>query len=117
MSTSFRFVRRGVTRGVSRSNFNLPGIIKSAQAVVHISAGEIAQGPRTTVGTINQDFIYIIGDANVWISNISPHFNSNFGGEEGGVGYNLHVEWGSDNPIDVAITITVEDNTPVGIQN
>jgi hypothetical protein len=114
MSTSVRFVRRGV-RGVSRSNFNLPNIIKSAQAVVHMSAGEITAGPRTTVGTVNQDFIYHLGDASVWISNISPHFNSHFGGEVGGVEYNLHVDF--DSPIDVAVTITVEDNTPVEIQN
>jgi hypothetical protein len=114
MSTSVRFVRRGV-RGTSRGNFNMPGIIKSAQAVVHMSAGEITAGPRTTVGKVNQDFIYHLGDASVWISNVSPHFNSHFGGEVGGVEYLLHVDF--SNPIDVAVTITVEDNSPVEIQN
>src|SRR5689334_18684343 len=114
MSTSVRFVRRGV-HGVNRSNFNLPNIITSAQAVVHMSAAEIEPGPRTTVGTVNQDFIYHLGDANVWISNISPHFNSHFGGEVGGVEYVLNVDF--DRPLDVAITITVEDQTPVEIQN
>jgi hypothetical protein len=114
MSTSVRFVRRGV-HGVSRSNFNLPNIIKSAQAVVHITAGEIKPGPRTQVGQVAQDFIYHVGDAAVWISNISPHFNSHFGGEVGGVEYLLHVDF--PNPIDVAVTVTVEDQTPVEIQN
>jgi hypothetical protein len=84
MSQSVRFVRRGV-QGASRSNFNLPGIITSAQAVVHMSAGEISPGPRTQVGNVAQDFIYHLGDASVWISNVSPHFNSHFGGEVGGV--------------------------------
>jgi hypothetical protein len=113
-STSVRFVKRRV-RGRIPQNFNLPGIIKSAQAVVHMTAGEITAGPRTQVGNVAQDFIYHIGDANVWISNVSPHFNSHFGGEVGGVEYVLNVDF--PNPIDVAITITVEENTPVEIQN
>jgi hypothetical protein len=114
MSTSVRFVRRGV-QGTVRQNFNMPNIIKSAQAVVHMSAGEISQGPRTQVGNIAQDFIYNLGSAPVWVSNVSPHFNSHFGGEVGGVEFLLHVD--HNRPIDVAITITVEDNTPVEIQN
>ena len=114
MSQSIRFVRRGV-HGRIRQNFNLPGVIKSAQAVVHITAGEIKSGPRTQVGPIAQDFIYWVGDADISVSNISPHFNSTFGGEQGGVGFILHVDW--PEPLDVAITITVEDHTPFQIQN
>ena len=114
MSKSIRFVRRGV-QGRVRQNFNWPGVINSAQAVVHITAGEVIQGPRTEVGGIAQDFIYNLGNADVSVSNISPHFNSHFGGEPGGVEFILHVNW--DSPLDVAITITVEDQTPVEIQN
>lgn len=114
MSNSIRFVRRGV-QGRVRQNFNLPGIINSAQAVVHITAGEVTQGPRTLVGAIAQDFIYKVGAANIWVSNISPHFNSHFGGEPGGVEFILNVDW--DSPLDVGITITVEDQTPFEIQN
>jgi hypothetical protein len=114
MSKSIRFVRRGA-QGRVRQNFNWPGVINSAQAVVHISAGEVAAGPRTQVGNVAQDFIYNLGNADVWVSNISPHFNSHFGGEPGGVEFILHVNW--DSPLDVGITITVEDQTPVGIQN
>ncbi len=116
MSTSVRFVKRGVS-GVSRQNFNLPGIVKSSQAVVHMSAGEIKPGPRTQVGSVAQDFIYNLGAAFVWITNVSPHFNSHFGGEVGGVEFMLVVSPDQPQPIDVAITITVEDETPVEIQN
>lgn len=114
MSQSFRFVRRGV-HGRLPSNVNLPGIITSAQAVVHMSAGEIQAGPRTQVGAVAQDFIYHVGAANVWISNVSPHFNSHFGGEPGGAEYVLNVDF--PHPIDVAVTVTVEDKTPFQIQN
>jgi hypothetical protein len=97
-------------------NFNMPGIIKSGQAVVHITAGEIRPGPRIPgAGGVVQDFMYNLGAADVWVSNISPHFNQHFGGEVGGVEFVLHVDW--DSPLDVAITITVEDQTPVEIQN
>jgi hypothetical protein len=115
MSQSIRFVRRGV-RGRVRQNFNLPGLIHSAQAVVHITAGEVRQGNRSIVaGGAVQDFIYILGDADIWVSNISPHFNSHFNGELGGVEFILHVNWHA--PLDVGITITVEDHTPFEIQN
>lgn len=114
MSKSIRFVRRRA-QGRVRQNFNLPGIVNSAQAVVHVTAGEVTQGPRTLVETVAQDFIYNLGDADIWVSNISPHFNSHFGGEPGGVEFILHVNW--DSPLDVGITITVEDQTPFEIQN
>jgi hypothetical protein len=56
-----------------------------------------------------------LGDANVWVSNVSPHFNQHFSGEPGGVEFILNVDWPS--PLDVGITITVEDQTPTEIQN
>jgi hypothetical protein len=54
-----------------------------------------------------QNFIYHLGDANVWVSNISPHREDHFNDEPGEVEFILNVDSGS--PIDVAITITVED--------
>ena len=112
MARSIRFVRRGV-QGVSRQNFNWPGVI-SARSVVHVTAGEV--GPGTTQAHPTppiQDFFYRLGAASVWVSNISPHKNE-FSGEAGGVEFLVHVDWNS--PLDIAITITVEDDLPVEIQ-
>jgi hypothetical protein len=117
MATSYRHVLRG-KHGRIRGNFNLPGIIKSRQAVVNVTAGEITSAPSSEVMSpdgklVSQDFAYKLGDADVWVSNVSPHFNDHFEGEQGGVEYILHVNW--DSPLDVAVTITVEDSTPIGI--
>ena len=116
MSQSVRRVLHGVN-GRVRVNHNLPGIVKSPQAVVHITAGEIAAGPPSQVlgGAAEQDFMYVLGDADVWVSNVSPHFAQHFPGEEGGVEFILHVDW--PDPLDVAFTITVEDLPPIDIQN
>jgi hypothetical protein len=119
MSRSARFVLRDVM-GRRRQNFNMPGVITSGQAVVHITAGEVALGGEPSVvgpdGTqVVQTFLYNLGDADIWVSNISPHFNQHFPGEPGGVEFILHVNW--DSPLDVGITITVEDQTPFDIQN
>lgn len=118
MATSFRHVLRGV-HGRVRGNFNLPGLIRSRQAVVTMTAGEISFNGTTSevIGPngqlVSQDFVYNLGDADVWVSNVSPHFNDHFEGEPGGVEYILHVDW--DSPLDVAVTITVEDSTPAGV--
>ena len=120
MAQSVRYVIRGV-HGRVRQNFNLPGIITSRQAVVNITAGEVQLGgpPSTVIGPngneVTQTFIYHLGDANVWVSNVSPHFNDHFAGEAGGVEYILNVDWPS--PLNVGVTITVEDQTPFEIQN
>lgn len=120
MSQSIRFVRRGV-RGRVRQNFNFSGI-KSSASVVHITAAEVIPlaspgevPPRLKLpGEPDQNFRYNLGDANVWVSNISPHLQDHFDGEPAGVEFILNVDFPS--PIDVAITITVEDNFPVEIQ-
>jgi len=113
MATSFRHVHRGV-HGRVPANFNLPGVITSNQAVVHITAGEIVfAAASSVVNGVTQTFKYHVGDAEIWVTNVSPHCNDNFEGEQGGVGYILHVNF--DSPLDVAVTITVEDTTPVGI--
>jgi hypothetical protein len=114
MSTSVRFVKRGV-HGVLRENWQLPGIIKSSKAVVHISAGEVAYGTTTAHPTPPaQDFYYHLGPTSVWVSNVSPHKNDFNPQDPGGVEFLLHVD--SDSPLDVAVTITVEDSLPIDIQ-
>jgi hypothetical protein len=112
MAQSVRWVIRGV-QGRVRANFNWPGVI-TARSVVHVTAGEVQFG-TTQVQQIPpvQNFHYVLGDADVWVSNISPHRNE-FTTDPGGVSFILHVGWPS--PLDVAVTITVEDNLPVEIQ-
>jgi hypothetical protein len=112
MATSFRHVVRGV-HGRVPANFNMPNLIRSRQAVVQITAGEITfDTSPSQVGGVQQDFMYKLGAADIWVSNVSPHFNDHFEGEEGGVQYVLHVNW--DSPLDVAVTFTVEDQSIVG---
>jgi hypothetical protein len=111
MSQSIRWVLRGV-HGRVRANFNWP--IIGARSVVHISAGEVRFGTtQTNPAPPFQNFFYVLGDADVSVSNISPHRNE-FSGQPGGVRFILHVNW--DAPLDVAVTITVEDSLPVEIQ-
>lgn len=113
MSRSIRYVIRG-TFGRTRHNFNMPGVITSARAVVHITAGEVKFGNVSAhQQTPPQNFYYHLGDAAVWVSNVSPHLNE-FAGQAGGVEFLLHVD--VNFPIDVGVTITVEDNPPFEIQ-
>jgi hypothetical protein len=112
MGKSIRFVRRGI-QGRSRQNFNWPGVI-SARSVVHITAGEVKFGTTQSQQIQpTQNFHYHLGAADVWVTNISPHKNE-FTGAVGGVEFHVHVAW--DAPLDVAITITVEDEIPIEIQ-
>jgi hypothetical protein len=118
LSKSIRFVKRGV-RLRNRENFNTD-IIRSGTSVVNITAAEIRPidpnvNPRLKLaGEPDQNFIYNLGDANVWVSNVSPHLQDHFNGEPAGVEFILNVEFPS--PIDVAITITVEDDFPIEVQ-
>lgn len=107
MSKSIRFALRD-QQGVPLIKYNSP-LITSAKSVVHITAGEIwftrgNEPPQT--GAPFQDFHYHVGDASIWVSNISPR--------DGGVDFLLHVDWSS--PLPVGVTITVEDDFPVEIQ-
>ena len=125
MSKSIRFVQRGV-KGRIRQNFNWDAI-RSHASVVHITAAQIMPlDPNIPpllreAGEPSQNFRYNLGDANVWVSNVSPHCNDHFKDEVGGVEFILNVEGPSGIPglnfsgIDVAITITVEDNFPVQV--
>lgn len=114
MSNSIRYVIRRV-RGRIRCNFNWPGVITS-RSVVNVTAGEVRYGtPLRSINTTPfQDFHYVLGDADIWVSNISPHLNEFRNDDPGGVSFILHVNWGS--PLDVAVTVTVENNLPVEIQ-
>jgi hypothetical protein len=90
-------------KGRCRVNFNWPPI--KATSVVHITATEAAEFGSSSIlsdGGLVQEYGYILGDANVWVSNISPH--------NGGVEFILHVDWQA--PLNVAVTITVEDRGP-----
>jgi hypothetical protein len=113
MSKSIRWLIRGV-HGRVRANFSWPGVI-TERSVVHITAGEVGVG-----GTGGeqfppfQNFFYHVGDANVWVSNISPHHNVFRRDDPGGVRFIVNVDW--DSPLDVAVTITVEDDIPLEIQ-
>jgi hypothetical protein len=112
MSNSIRWVIKRVN-GRVRANFNWPGVI-TARSVVNITAGEVGFGSSEIVRSgPPQNFFYHLGDADIWVSNICPHHNS-FNGDPGGVSFILHVGW--DSPLDVAVTITVDDALPVEIQ-
>ena len=105
MSTSWRTVVRG--HGRIRANWNAPGIHPTS--VVHISAAEISSEQNHIFATDRtaQRFAYHLGDADIWVSNISPHV--------GGVEYILHINW--HEPLPVAVTFTVEGEPPIEIQN
>jgi hypothetical protein len=82
---------------------------------VHVTAGEVKYGTTDRVPvTPGQDFFYVLGSADIWVTNISPHRNTFRGDDPGGVQFILHVDW--DSPLDVAVTITVEDELPLEIQ-
>lgn len=115
---SFRQFWRGVRGTNVRANVNLPGVIRSVQEVVHVTAGEAVplDPPSVITGpdgrTVQQNWRYILGAARVWVSNISPHGG---GGDPGGVEFLLQVEWGS--PLNIGVTVTVEGDTPFQINN
>jgi len=97
------------------ATFFWPGVI-SARSVINVTAGEVSFGGsevnRTGPG---QNFFYHLGDADIWVSNICPRRNDfNRVASPGEVSFILHVDWSS--PLDVAVTITVDDDLPVEIQ-
>lgn len=92
--------------GRSRMNFNWERGEIGETSVVHISAAEARDIGSASVfgehGGPGQDFSYNLGDADVSVSNISPH--------KGGVEFILHVNW--PQPLNIAVTITVEQEDP-----
>lgn len=92
MAQSIRILYRRA-QGRIRVNYNWPPI-KENSAVV-ITAGEYAYF----------DSRYVLGEANVYVTNIGPHDPEP---RDGGVEFYLHVDW--EEPLDVMVTITVFDN-------
>jgi hypothetical protein len=97
MSQSIRVIYQQVQGRVGR-NFNWPPI--SRLSAVLITAAEWQAGTDPFEPEPGKP---ILGDANVYVTNIGPHGDP--GGEAGGVGFYLHVDWGS--PLNVVVTITV----------
>ncbi len=111
MATSIRWLIRRVNGRVP-CHFTWPLI--SSRSVVHITAAEVGVGSSMIrPGSPGQNFFYHLGLASVWVSNIFPRRNE-FRGDPGAVTFYLHVDWST--PLDVAVTITVEDNLPIEIQ-
>ncbi|MCJ8164232.1 hypothetical protein MKJ04_05210 [Pontibacter sp. E15-1] len=112
MGTSIRWVIRRV-KGRVACFFEWDDRI-TARSVIHITAAEVGFGTTQRRPTPpGQNFFYHLGAASVWVSNISPRKNE-FRGSPGSVAFYLHVDW--DSPLDVAVTITVEDALPIEIQ-
>ena len=102
MAESIRMFYRGV-QGTVRRNVNW-GAINVDSAVI-ITAAEFTfaavSGGQKTLGRPN------LGVAPVYVTNVGPHGGFNTG-EAGGVEFLLHVDFGS--PLDVIVTITVDDS-------
>jgi hypothetical protein len=115
MLHSVRFVIRGKNQGRSRHNFNMPNFEGgSEKSVIFITVGEVKFGTVQMQQTDpRQNFHYHLGDASVWVTSICPHKNE-FAGESFGVEFHLHSDF--PGPIDVGVTISVEDNLPLDIQ-
>ena len=95
---TIRLLYRG-QQGRLRKNFNWginPPITK--KSVIVMSAGEATVDPGSIFGPENASS-FNLGDADVDVTNVSPH--------DGGVEFILHVNWGS--PLDVLVTLTVLD--------
>jgi len=87
-------------KGRVRANFNWgisPPITK--KSVVVMTAGEASVDPNSIFG-LEEAASFNLGDADVYVTNVSPH--------NGGVEFILHVNWGS--PLDVMVTLTVLDD-------
>jgi hypothetical protein len=117
MSRSFRVVVKNF-QGHVRENFNFPTFpngdqelfYKSHNLAINVTAAQIRppEIDSNVVGdTPSRNYIYFLGDAVVWVTNIAPHFSDHFRGEVSGVEFVLHSSF--DGRIDVAYTVTVED--------
>jgi hypothetical protein len=78
-------------------NFNWPPI--TSDSVVLISAAEATDAVYPTGFTLQPYFGYVLGSADVYATNVSPHY--------GGVEFILHVNW--DAPLNIAVDIVVLD--------
>lgn len=109
MAHSTRILYRGV-EGRVRRNFNWPQINLDSAVIITAAEfvpqfGGLGGGPKT-LGRPN------LGDANVYVTNVGPHGVA--GVEAGGVEFHLHVDFNS--PLDVVVTITVDDDIEEFVQ-
>jgi hypothetical protein len=96
MARSIRVIYRG-QKGRLRKNFNWDPI-KEKSAVVITAAQWVPAGG--VFGVIEGR--PLLGEANVYITNIGPHDPE---GAQGGVEFYLHVDW--PEPLDIIVTISV----------
>src|SRR5262245_53754746 len=95
MARTIRLLYRGM-QGRVRVNFNWnidPPI--SPESVIFMSAAEADQ----TIMQVDGGSTFRLGDADIYITNVSPH--------NGGVEFILHVDWNS--ALDVLVDLTVAD--------
>jgi hypothetical protein len=98
MARTLRILYRG-QQGRIRKNFNWgiePAITQ--KSVIVMSAAEAKVDPTSLFG-IELATTFHLGDADVFVTNVSPH--------AGGVEFILHVNFGS--PLDVLVDLTVMD--------
>lgn len=98
MSRSIRVLYPGV-QGRVRRNFNWAPITE--KSAVAITAAEWRPAGGIFGLTEGRP---LLGDADVYVTNVGPHDPE---GGDGGVEFHLHVDFGS--PLDVIVTITVDD--------
>ena len=97
MTQSIRLIYRR-QQGRSWHNFNWPPITKRSAVVVTAAEWRAGLDPSDATGRP------VVGDANVYVTNIGPHDPE---GGSGGVEFCLHVDW--DEPLNVQVTISVLD--------
>ncbi len=95
MARSIRLIFRN-QQGRSRHNFNWDAITKRSAVIVTAAEWRAGGDPFDSTGRP------LLGDANVYVTNIGPHDPE---GGTGGVEFLLHVDW--DHPLNIQVTITV----------
>ncbi len=87
--------------GRRRQNWQLPGLVNSDSVVV-ITASEY--NPGAVPPNHENERLRFLGDANIWVSNISPHGD---GSPNFGVEFAINVDF--PDPLFVVVDITVLD--------
>ena len=100
----------GPIKGRRVLNFNWNAITR--ESVVHVTATEYKSHNKDNPYFGKESAARWAGDANIWVSNISPHGPSS--DPNLGVTFVVHVDW--DNPLPIVTDITVFDELPVDVQ-
>lgn len=101
MAQSIRVLYRG-QKGTIRKNINWPPIKLDSAVLVTAAEFTFQEGLMGGPKTLGRPHL---GAANVYVTNIGPH---NPEGGSGGVEFLLHVDW--DSPLDVVVTVTVQED-------